>query len=134
MSEQENLRTVRGIFESFGRGDVPAILQVLAEDVEWTLAGAADVSYTGIRRGHSGVVQFFTALGTSVEFEKFEPQEFINGDNCVVVLGTERGRVRATGKSFDNDWAMIFKLAGGRVTSYRCYEDSAAVAEAFRQS
>ena len=30
-----NLSTVQGIYESFGKGDVPAILAVLADDVEW---------------------------------------------------------------------------------------------------
>ena len=30
-----NLATVQSIYESFGKGDVPAILDVLADDVEW---------------------------------------------------------------------------------------------------
>jgi ketosteroid isomerase-like protein len=30
-----NLGTVQGIYESFVKGDVPAILDVLADDVEW---------------------------------------------------------------------------------------------------
>ena len=30
-----NLATVRGIYAAFGRGDIPAILDALAEDVEW---------------------------------------------------------------------------------------------------
>jgi ketosteroid isomerase-like protein len=30
-----NLATVQGIYEAFAKGDIPAILDVLAEDVEW---------------------------------------------------------------------------------------------------
>ena len=30
-----NLATVQGIYEAFGKGDVPAILDVLANDIEW---------------------------------------------------------------------------------------------------
>ena len=30
-----NAATVQGIYEAFGKGDVPAILDVLADDVEW---------------------------------------------------------------------------------------------------
>jgi ketosteroid isomerase-like protein len=30
-----NLATVHGIYEAFGRGDVAAILDVLADDVQW---------------------------------------------------------------------------------------------------
>ena len=30
-----NVATVQKIYEAFGKGDVPAILAVLADDVEW---------------------------------------------------------------------------------------------------
>ena len=30
-----NLATIQGIYETFGKGDVPAILEVLDERVEW---------------------------------------------------------------------------------------------------
>ena len=32
-----NIATVQGIYEAFGKGDVPAILAVLADDVAWLL-------------------------------------------------------------------------------------------------
>jgi ketosteroid isomerase-like protein len=30
-----NLATVQSIYEAFGKGDIPAILEVLADDIEW---------------------------------------------------------------------------------------------------
>jgi ketosteroid isomerase-like protein len=30
-----NLESVQAVYEAFGRGDVPAILGALADDVEW---------------------------------------------------------------------------------------------------
>ena len=131
MSEQENLQAVRAIFECFGRGDVPGMLGRIAEDVVWRLEGAAVVPYSGERRGHAGVVDFLQKLGGNVEFEHFEPQEFIAGGDRVVVTGTERGRVRSNGRTFTNDWAMVFTLRGGKVAAFRCYEDTGAVAAAF---
>lgn len=128
----ENVRIVEGIFESFGRGDVPSVLAALSEDVEWFIPGPAEIPYAGLRRGRDEVRQFFSALGSAVDFEQFEPREFIAQDDVVAVVGFERGRVRATGKVFDNPWTMIFKLRGGRVTYFRGYEDTAAVAAAFR--
>jgi len=128
----ENVRIVEGIFESFGRGDVPSVLAALSEDVEWFIPGPAEIPYAGLRRGRDEVRQFFSALGGAVDFERFEPREFIVQDDVVAVVGFERGRVRATGKVFDNPWTMIFKLRGGRVTYFRGYEDTAAVAAAFR--
>lgn len=128
----ENVRTVEGIFESFGRGDVPSVLAALSEDVEWFIPGPAEVPYAGLRRGRDEVRQFFSALGGAVDFERFEPREYVVQNDVIAVVGFERGRVKATGKVFDNPWTMIFKLRGGRVTYFRGYEDTAAVAAAFR--
>ena len=132
MSERDNEEVVRTVFECFGRGDVEGMLGVVAEDVVWRMEGAAEVvPYAGERRGHAGVVDFLQRLGGNVEFESFEPREFIAGGDKVVVLGGERGRVRATGKTFDNEWAIVFGVRDGKVTSFRCYEDTGAVAAAF---
>jgi uncharacterized protein len=30
-----NIETVKGVYEAFGRGDIPAILEVIADDIEW---------------------------------------------------------------------------------------------------
>jgi uncharacterized protein len=132
MSEQDNKQVVQAIFESFGRGDIEGVLGHLSETVVWSAPGPSDVSYYGERRGHSGAAEFFQQLGSNVTFESFEPGEFIaEGDN-VVVLGRERGRVNATGKTFDNHWALVFTIRDGKVTDFKLYENTAAVAEAFR--
>lgn len=132
MSENGNQMVVRELFECFGRGDVPGILRLLDEDVDWHIKGPEGVPYFGPRRGHEGALDFFGKLGTSVEMESFAPETFLAGGDHVVVIGGERGRVRATGKSFDNDWAMVFTLRGGKIVKFRSHEDTAAVAEAFK--
>jgi ketosteroid isomerase-like protein len=131
MSEQENLQAVQNIFAAFGRGDLAGMLASLADDVEWIIKGPGVVPYFGEWRGHAGVTDFVTQIGTSVEFERFEPQEFIAKDERVVVIGSERGRVRATGRTFDNDWSIVFTIHDGKVTRVRIYDNTAAVAEAF---
>lgn len=131
MSTEENKRVVQAIFEAFGRGDIPGVLAHVAEDAEWVAPGPSSVPYFGERRGHAGAAEFFVQLGTNVEFEQFEPDAFVAEGDRVVVLGRERGRVRATGKTFDNDWALVFRLGGGRVTGFRIYENTSAIAEAF---
>ena len=131
MSTEENKRVIQSIFEAFGRGDVPGVLAQLSEDVRWNAPGPASVPYFGDRSGHGGATEFFVNLGTNVDFEHFEPVAFVAEGDRVVVLGRERGRVKATGKSFDNDWALVFTVEGGKVTGFQCYENTAAIAEAF---
>jgi uncharacterized protein len=133
MSERENTETVRRLFAAFGSGDVATLMSLLSEDVVWFLPGDPGVvPHAGERRGHAGASQFFQLLGGAVEFEQFEPREFVAQNDKVVALGTERGRVRATGKTFDNPWALVFTVRDGLITEFRGYEDTAAVASAFR--
>ena len=122
---------MQSIFEAFGRGDVAGVLSHLAEDVEWRAPGPSSVPYLGERRGHAGATEFFVQLGSHVEFESFEPLTFIAEGDRVVALGRERGRVRGTGKTFDNEWALVFTFGGGKVTRFHLYENTGAVAEAF---
>ena len=133
MSERENTETVQRLFEAFGRGDVATLMSLLSEDVVWFMPGSPEVvPYAGERRGHAGASQFFQLLGGAVDFEAFEPREFVAQNDKVVALGFERGRVRATGKSFDNPWALVFTVRDGLITEFRGYEDTEAVAAAFR--
>ncbi len=131
MSAEENKRTVQSIFEAFGRGDIAGVLEHVSEDVTWKAPGPEVVSYFGDRRGHAGAAEFFAGLGSNVDFESFEPGAVVAEGDRVVVLGRERGRVRGTGKSFDNDWALVFTFGGGKVTRFHLYENTGAVAEAF---
>jgi ketosteroid isomerase-like protein len=131
MSAEENKRTVQSIFEAFGRGDIPGVLEHVSEDATWKAPGPEVVTYFGDRRGHAGATEFFVQLGTTVAFEYFEPAAFVAEGDRVVVLGRERGLVRKTGKTFDNEWALVFTLDGGKVSGFQCYENTAAIAEAF---
>ena len=40
MAEQ-SVEVVKGLYEAFGRGDVPAVLGAMTEDIEWNEAEAA---------------------------------------------------------------------------------------------
>ncbi len=130
--EKKNTEVVQNLFAAFGRGDIPGLLALVADDVVWFIPGPAEVPHAGERRGHEGVLQFFQTLGGAVEFEQFEVRELVAQGDKVVALGFERGRVRASGRTFDNPWALVFTVRDGRVAEFRGYEDTAAVAAAFR--
>lgn len=133
MSEAVNLETIRSAYAAFGRGDIQGLLALIDPQVEWENPGPREVSWAGSFPGHEGVGKFFSALGTPIDFEVFEPQAFFAQGDPVVVLGTERARVKRTGKTFTNAWAHAFTLAGGKVVKFHEYSDSAAVAAACRE-
>ena len=40
--------------------------------------------------------------------------------------------MKATGRVAENDWAMVFTVRDGKITKFRNYSDTAAVASAHR--
>jgi ketosteroid isomerase-like protein len=125
MSEQANEQIIKDLYDAFGRGDVPTILNMLAEDVDWYDPGPPAVTHAGRYRGRNDVMRFFTRLGESVVVEAFQPTEFIAKGDRVIVLGSLRGKVKQTGLVYDNEWAMSWTLRDGRVTKWQIFEDTA---------
>jgi ketosteroid isomerase-like protein len=132
MSEQDNERVVREMYAAFAKGDVPGVLERLAEDIEWKIAGPSELPYAGVHRGRDEVARFFESFGRAAEFEVFEPQEYFARGDKVVVLGRERQRVKATGRVVETEWAMVFTVSGGKIARYHNFVDTHAVAAAHR--
>ena len=133
MSESENTAIVESIYAAFGRGDVPAILDSLADKFEWHHHGPIeDIPWAKSRHTKDEIVEFFQVLDKTVEFEKFEPRQFVAQGDTVVALGWWRAKGKATGRVIEEYWAMEWKLANGKVTFYRAYDDTAVIASALK--
>jgi hypothetical protein len=64
LMKNSRIDVVRGIYESFGKQDVPAILERLAPDVQWEYGPTdARVPYLVPRKGAAEVGGFFQAIG-----------------------------------------------------------------------
>jgi ketosteroid isomerase-like protein len=116
-----NLATVQGIYAAFGRRDVPAILEFLAEDVVWEYGlNSTDVPWLQPRRGRAEVVKFFEALG-AIDFARLEASAFFEAGSTVVVLLQLEATVKATGRQVvEEDEVHIWHFdAAGRVSRFR---------------
>jgi hypothetical protein len=125
-----NVEVVQETYEAVGRGDISALLDLLTDDVEWTFQGPSVIPFAGTRRGREGVAEFFSLVGGNLEFERFEPREFVAQGDTVVVLGFERSLVKTTGRTFEQMWAHVYKLRDGKVAEFLALEDTAAHAVA----
>ncbi|HEX8853317.1 MAG TPA: nuclear transport factor 2 family protein [Pyrinomonadaceae bacterium] len=133
MAEQENVEKVQAAYAAFQRGDIEGLLGLMTDDILWETPGASDaIPYAGRKRGHAEVKQFFSTLAQSEEITSFEPREFIAQGDKVVVLGSYRGRVRASNRPYDIEWLQVFTLRDGKVAGFREYLDTAALADAHR--
>lgn len=126
-----NVDVVQETYEAVSHGDIPALLELLTDDVEWTLQGPSVIPFAGNRRGREGVAEFFSLVGETLEFEQFEPREFVAQGETVVVLGFERSLVKPTGRMFEQEWAHVYALKDGKVAKFLALEDTAAHVVAF---
>ena len=93
-----NVESVQAIYEAFGRGDIAAILDQLADDVEWDLDApgyGVPIYEPGVGKEHAK--RFFDAL-QDLEFLRFEPTNFLSGGNQVAVPINVEVKVKPTGK------------------------------------
>lgn len=129
MSREQNLQVVQSGYEAFGRGDIPGLLAILADDIAWTTPGPPELPIAGTRDGVAQVAQFFTTLNDVFKFEGFEPQTFVADGDRVVVFGTSTVRFRSSGTLMPTTpWVHSFQLANGKVTRFQEYFDASALA------
>jgi uncharacterized protein len=130
--EEENVALVQSLYAAFGRGDMQTLLGALREDIEWAFPGPRNViPFAGLHRGLQEVIQFFGTLSEALEFQKFEPQEFIAQGDKVVVIGTSRVRNKKTDRTADNEWVAVITVRESKIARYQVYEDTAALAAIF---
>lgn len=125
----KHLDTVQAIYAAFGRGDVPAILAVLAEDIAWEYQPqSTDVPWLAQRNGRASVAGFFETLMKEVDIKKFEPKALTEGPRHVVALCDFIGAVRRTGREIveiDEPHVWTFDDTG-RITRFRHAVDTHA--------
>ncbi|MGQ0701647.1 MAG: nuclear transport factor 2 family protein [Gemmatimonadales bacterium] len=59
-----------------------------------------------------------------------KPQIFIAGGQTIVVEGRYRGKVKATGKPIDSQFAHVFEFRDGKVIRFQQYTDTKQWAQA----
>jgi len=116
MNEQENVQVVQNFFVAFGQGNIPAALEILAEDVDWqspaTRNKPREISWATPRHGRKEVAEFFKELSGKMQIEQMETWDFTAQGDRVVVEGKNRGTVRSTGRTYEHDWVMVFTVRG----------------------
>lgn len=120
ISEQENVQVAQQMYAAFGQSNLPSLLDLVADDVEWSIAKSEYSSQTGIYHGRDQVIQVLTSVG-DLELQQLQPQEFIAQDSQVVVIGHALGRLRSTNHAVEYDWVHVFNLRDGKIMRFRAY-------------
>ena len=101
-----NVELLKGAYEAFGRGDIPAVLAVLDENVEWSVPSA--VPHGKSVRGRDEVAGFFQNLVSLWSDFGIEIEDYCASGDRVCVIGRADGKFgdTKTGYGFVHAWTM----------------------------
>jgi uncharacterized protein len=129
MSIEENVQTVKDFFAALGSGDKQRLLSLVVKDIEWIIPGE-DWPLAGTHRGHAGLADVIQKASDEVETTYPEPPEFVAHGDRVLVVGVATGKIKATNKSFEDQWVFAITVRNGKLTNIREYIDTQALARA----
>ena len=122
---------IEKLYEAFGRGDIPTVLEEMDSGIEWYEAEGnpwcPGRPFVGPQQVVEGVIR---RIG--VEFDEFEvlPLRLWGEGDTVVMEGRYRARShRATGKPLDAEVVHVWDLQNGKVVRFHQYVDTRQLAE-----
>ncbi len=127
-----NIKIVRQLYNAFMKKDIPAILRLLSEDVEW---GEPENPYNpagGTRRGHSGFMEWINIGRDAEDILILEPKQFLTDDDSVAVTGYIKCRAKPTGKVYESDFVHLIKFQENKICKFQEFFDTYIAGEAFR--
>jgi uncharacterized protein len=138
-THSSHTQVVRDFFAAFAQRDLSAIDRYFTADIVYTVIGTLSpetkeaIPWIGQYHGREGAKQFVAHLQRNIEVIGFGPQEFIEQGDAVAVFGTFMYRATSTGNRFDSDYAIKIKMRDEQICEYFFFENTYAVAAAFRQ-
>ena len=110
------------MYDAFAKGDVQAVLAAMHDDVQWH--EPESLPY-GNQVGPQAVAQnIFAKVLEDISGFAAAPQEFVDGGDIVVSIGTYSGQGARTGKRFDMPFVHVWRFRDGKISGFRTYTDT----------
>lgn len=120
------VETVQEIYAAFGRQDIPAILDKMADDVRWehdVVDHGSEILRPGT--GPERVAQFFRTIGERLDITKFEVRNLLASGNQVAGVIDIELTDRASGQDLsDASEVHLWTVEDGKVTAFRHHVDT----------
>jgi ketosteroid isomerase-like protein len=108
------------------------LFDLLADDVEWQVAGSPErLPWAGTVRGHDGVRGWLETLNEHMEYERFDLLEIHGDGDTVVEIVNASGRAAASRRPFESELVRVWTFQAGQAKLVRSYYDTAAYERSF---
>ena len=130
---QTSKQVVREWLDALVRGDVQRVLDLFSTDCIIRLPGQAPLTpWAGEWRGSEAIARCFQIIGETLEIRSHEFLNVIAEADHVVVVGKEVSASKSTGRLIEQTYAWLFQVQDERICLYQLFEDTEAIAQAYR--
>jgi len=127
MSE-ENVEIVRQLYDAMNRDDVDGFLQLCAPGFE--VRDLPELPDSSVAVGHDALRAWWVELFDSFDALRFDPEEFIDAGDRVVVVNHGTARGRGSGAEVEMHFGSVWTLNDGKAVRLTSHSDRAAALEA----
>ncbi len=134
-----NVATVNRIYEAFGKGDIPTIIDCIADNVQWeqwadNSAQKAGVAWMQAQKGKQGVMEFFKNV-EELDVKDFQVLSIMANETQVAAEFVFEARVPSTGNRYRDEEIHLWTFnEEGKVIGLRHYADTAKLIAAAKES
>jgi ketosteroid isomerase-like protein len=128
-----NVELVQEIYRRLAEGDNEFFFGALSPEVEWDESGgpSGPVFPDGrVVRGVPALREFLRNWVGAWDDISWDPRDFVEADDAVVVTVTIRGRARHTGLQVEHSRHQVWILGAGRVVKFKSFLTRAEAVQA----
>jgi ketosteroid isomerase-like protein len=131
----DSVTVIRGIYEAFGSGDIPAAIGAMSPDIVWNEADDFPYADRNPYIGPQAILEgVFGRIGAEWDGFGAHVEELLDAGDTVVALGRYGGTCKATGKSQDTQFVHVWWLRDGKAVRFQQYANTLHVARVIGQA
>jgi ketosteroid isomerase-like protein len=125
-----NVELIRGLYNDFATGNIPAVLAAMSPDIIWNEAEnfpyADGNPYIGPEAVLNGV---FARCGGEWDGFAVKVDEILDAGDTIIAMGRYLGTFKVTGRAQNTQMVHIWRIADGKVVRFQQYADTLQVAQ-----
>lgn len=129
--QKANIELVKEYFQAIANANLGKIMELLADDVVWHIAGSINVSTVGLLKGKEQVVKWLLDFPQNFKTLVFSIDDYFSNERDVLAAGKFRYMVKSTGRIMSSNMIIRFSVSGGKIFHYQIMEDSYLLNKAF---
>ena len=132
-NNSKEVEVVNKMFQAFGTGNMEALKSTLSDTSVLVYYGSDLIPYSGTYKGKEEVVRFIGNIVSSVDILDFKVEQIISNGKTVVVLGSEKQKIKKNSKILEQNWVQVYTVENGLITKMDEYANTAYSEKLFKK-